>query len=78
MKNNLQFGETVSGYNIPVVNEREIRATAGIMFLATLISFFLIIHNHDFVPIKYVIITVSYTHLDVYKRQTLYRKNLFK
>ena len=56
MKNNLQFGETVSGYNIPVVNEREIRATAGIMFLATLISFFLIIHNHDFVPIKYVII----------------------
>lgn len=56
MKNNLQFGETVSGYNIPVVNEREIRAAAGIMFLATLISFFLIIHNQNFVPIKYVII----------------------
>jgi len=24
-----QFGETVEGYNIPVLNEREIRASAG-------------------------------------------------
>ena len=30
MNSKLQFGETVSGYNIPVVNEREIRT--GIMF----------------------------------------------
>lgn len=56
MKSKLQFGETVSGYNIPVVNEREIRATAGIMFLATFISLMMIIHGGNFVPIKYVII----------------------
>ena len=56
MKNNLQFGETVSGYNISVVNEREIRAAAGIMFLATFISLMLIINGGNFVPIKYVII----------------------
>lgn len=56
MKNNLQFGETVSGYNIPVVNEREIRAAAGIMFLATFLSLMFIIFKGNFVPIKYVII----------------------
>lgn len=56
MNSKLQFGETVSGYNIPVVNEREIRAAAGIMFLATFISLMLIINGGNFVPIKYVII----------------------
>ena len=34
----IQFGENVEGYNIPVLNEREIRAAAGILFLATFIS----------------------------------------
>lgn len=56
MKNKLQFGETVSGYTIPVVNEREIRAAAGIMFLATFLSLMFIIFKGNFVPIKYVII----------------------
>ena len=56
MKNKLQFGETVSGYNIPVLNEREIRATAGIMFLATFITLMLIINGGNFVPVKYLII----------------------
>ena len=56
MNSKLQFGETVSGYSIPVVNEREIRAAAGIMFLATFISLMLIISGGNFVPIKYVII----------------------
>lgn len=27
-----QFGENVEGYRIPVLNEREIRASAGILF----------------------------------------------
>jgi Domain of unknown function (DUF4395) len=55
MKVNKQFGETVSGYTIPVLNEREIRAAAGIMFFATFLAFMLIIFNNNFVPIKYVI-----------------------
>lgn len=33
MKRVKQFGETVEGYNIPVLNEREIRASAGILYL---------------------------------------------
>lgn len=56
MKSIKQFGENVLGYNIPVLNEREIRAAAGIMFLATFISLMLILFAGNFIPIKYVII----------------------
>ncbi|MFZ4797980.1 MAG: DUF4395 domain-containing protein [Bacteroidia bacterium] len=55
MKNTNQFGENVIGFNIPVLNEREVRAAAGILFLATFISLMLIIFKTNFVPIKYVI-----------------------
>jgi len=34
----IQFGETVEGYDIPVLNEREIRAAAGILFLVMFIA----------------------------------------
>ena len=51
----IQFGENVEGYNIPVLNEREIRASAGILFLATFISLMLILFKNNFLPIKYVI-----------------------
>lgn len=33
------FGETIDGYDVPVLNEREVRAAAGIMFFFALISF---------------------------------------
>lgn len=51
----IQFGENVEGYNIPVLNEREIRASAGLLFLATFISLMLILFKNNFLPIKYVI-----------------------
>jgi hypothetical protein len=51
----IQFGENAEGYNIRVLNEREIRASAGILFLATFISLMLIIFKNNFLPIKYVI-----------------------
>src|SRR5688572_17315394 len=51
----IQFGENVEGHNIPVLNEREIRAAAGILFLATFISLMLIVFKSNFLPIKYVI-----------------------
>lgn len=51
----IQFGENVPGYNIPVLNEREIRASAGILFLATFISLMCIMFQGNFVPVKYVI-----------------------
>ncbi len=55
MGNTIKFGEDVPGYNIPVLNEREIRAAAGILFLATFTSLMLILFNNDFVMAKYVI-----------------------
>lgn len=51
----IQFGENIEGYDIPVLNEREIRASAGILFLATFISLMLIIFKNNFLPVKYVI-----------------------
>lgn len=51
----IQFGEQVEGYNIPVLNEREIRAAAGILFLATFISLMFILFKNNFLPVKYVI-----------------------
>jgi hypothetical protein len=51
----LNFGETVEGYSIPVLNEREIRASAGILFLFVFMSLMLIIFKQNFIFIKYVI-----------------------
>ena len=56
MKKLIRFGEDVEGYNIPVLNEREIRAAAGILFLATFMSLMFILFKGNFIPIKYVII----------------------
>lgn len=52
----IQFGEVVEGYDIPVLNEREIRAAAGILFVLMLISLFLVLSNQNFLMIKYLII----------------------
>jgi Domain of unknown function (DUF4395) len=62
MKNIFKFGEDVQGYNIPVLNEREIRAAAGILFLATFTSWMFILFNENYVPLKYVI-TIFFTDL---------------
>jgi hypothetical protein len=55
MNKAIQFGENVAGYDIPVLNEREIRASAGILFLATFMALMWIVFKNNFVPIKYVI-----------------------
>jgi hypothetical protein len=55
MNKNIQFGEDVDGYNTRVLNEREIRAAAGILFLATFISLMFILFKNNFLPIKYVL-----------------------
>jgi hypothetical protein len=55
MGNVIKFGEDVPGYDIPVLNEREIRASAGILFLVVFFSLILILFNGDFVMAKYVI-----------------------
>jgi hypothetical protein len=52
----LQFGEEVAGFNTPVLNEREIRAAAGIMFLVMFISLVFILFKKDFLLVKYVLV----------------------
>jgi len=54
MKKAKQFGEIVEGYNIPVLNEREIRASAGILFIFMFFSWMLVIFEDSFFLIKFV------------------------
>jgi hypothetical protein len=51
----IKFGEDVKGYNIPVLNEREIRASAGILFLFVFMSLMLVLFKQNFLLIKYVV-----------------------
>ena len=52
MNNIIKFGEDVEGYNIPVLNEREIRAAAGLLFLLMFISILMVIFRGDFLMLK--------------------------
>ena len=49
------FGEIVDGYEIPVLNEREIRASAGMLFFFMFMAFMSIVFDENFLLIKYVI-----------------------
>jgi hypothetical protein len=55
MNNTIDFGEDVAGYNIPVLNEREIRAAAGILFLIMFISVLTVLMKGNFLFLKYSI-----------------------
>lgn len=55
MKNVVKFGEEVAGYDIPVLNEREIRAAAGLLFLMMFISIMVVILKGDFSMLKYAV-----------------------
>ena len=52
----IQFGEHVDGYTIPVLNEREIRAAAGILFLIMFISILTVIFTNNFLLLKYTVV----------------------
>jgi len=52
----IQFGEDVDGYTIPVLNEREIRAAAGILFFIMFISIFIAATKGNFLLLKYAVI----------------------
>jgi hypothetical protein len=55
MSKSIQFGEDVDGYNIKVLNEREIRAAAGMLFMLMFISIQQA-SNGDFTLLKYSVI----------------------
>lgn len=56
VNNVIKFGEDVEGYAVPVLNEREIRAAAGMLFLVLFVSLMLIVFRQDFQLVKYVIV----------------------
>ena len=51
-----QFGEKVEGYDIPVLNEREIRAGAGILFLMMFTTILEVMYKGNFVPLKFAVV----------------------
>lgn len=51
-----QFGEVVQGYDQPVLNEREIRAAAGLLFALMFLSILMAILKGNFVLLKYAIV----------------------
>jgi len=51
----IEFGETVEGYDIPVLNEREIRAGAGILFVFMFVAILTAILKSDFTLLKYAV-----------------------
>lgn len=56
MRKLIKFGDDVEGYNIPVLNEREIRAAAGILFLIMFTAILTVVFKEDFLMLKYAII----------------------
>ena len=52
----IKFGEDVEGYEIPVLNEREIRAAAGILFAWAFLAILVAIMQGSFVLLKYFIL----------------------
>ena len=65
MKKHIYFGEIVDGYDIPVINEREARAGAGILLLPGMFSFLNAYLTHDFLFTK---IFVTYFMIDFFLR----------
>lgn len=51
-----RFGETLPGYAIPVLNEREVRAAAGILFFFAIVTFMNAFLMGDFYPTRVFII----------------------
>ena len=50
--NLIQFGEDVKGYEIRVLNEREIRAAAGVLFVIMLVAVMIVVLKWDFTLLK--------------------------
>jgi hypothetical protein len=56
MRKLFRFGEDVPGYEIPVLNEREIRAAAGILFVWAFMAINTAIMKGSFSQLKYFIL----------------------
>ncbi|MBP1648155.1 MAG: hypothetical protein H6Q30_1600 [Bacteroidetes bacterium] len=56
MSDIVRFGESVEGYSVPVLNEREIRAAAGLLFLVLVQALMLVLFKSNFLLIKYFVV----------------------
>lgn len=56
MSSLIQFGEDVTGYKIRVLNEREIRAAAGMLFVLMFVAILSAIMKADFTLLKYAVL----------------------
>jgi hypothetical protein len=52
----MQFGECVPGYDVPVLNERAVRASAGILFLFAIVSFMNAWQQGNFQPTRLFVV----------------------
>lgn len=68
MSNYFYFGETVEGYTVRVLNEREARAGAGILFVCGLLSF---LYAYNFMDFRYTRIFITFFMLDFFIRVLL-------
>ena len=55
MSSIVKFGEDVDGYGIPVLNEREIRAAAGLLFVMMFVAIMAAALKGSFLLLKYAI-----------------------
>ncbi len=52
----MKFGERVPGYGVPVLNERAVRASAGILFLFAIVSFMNAWQQGNFQPTRLFVV----------------------
>lgn len=52
----MKFGERVPGYDVPVLNERAVRASAGILFLFAIVSFMNAWQQGNFQPTRLFVV----------------------
>lgn len=52
----MRFGETVDGYDVPVMNEREVRAAAGILLVPGLLAFSTAFQTGNFTATRVMIL----------------------
>ena len=45
MRRIIEFGEQINGYQVRVLNERAVRASAGLLFLAAFIAFMNVLND---------------------------------
>jgi hypothetical protein len=59
------YGERIEGYDIPVINEREARAAAGLLLLPAVSSFYISYLTHDF---RFTQLFVTFFMIDFFIR----------